>query len=309
MLTIQILIKNHENTIEKCIESLMPLKGKISIADIGCSDNTIKICHKYKIIPESYDLENFSQVRNQLIEKSSTHWQMYIEPYEWLVNGHDEINQICSSNMQNSFSFEVAQGTIITKEIRLWHRNLLFVNPVFETIKDKNSIQISPLIVCDQHKIDTELRLSLIEKWKKDKPTAIEPYYYQALTYLLKGKYNEFIGFANHYLFKESIGMSSVMLRYYLAMVQGYQLNDVNEACRNLLTCIAQKPLMAEFWCLLGDLHYKIKQYSKAAEFYENAIILGNRRLNSDEWPIDVSKYKEHPNKMIENIKSITQAH
>ena len=62
---------------------------------------------------------------------------------------------------------------------------------------------------------------------------------------------------------------------------------------------------MAEFWCLLGDIFYKIKQYDKAVEFYDNARIIGQRRLMDSDWPMEISKYSSYPEKMIESSKEI----
>ena len=64
---------------------------------------------------------------------------------------------------------------------------------------------------------------------------------------------------------------------------------------------------MAEFWCLLGDAYYKNRNYIKAMSFYENAIFLGSRRKTDDEWPLEISKYSEHPNKMIESCRNLTK--
>jgi len=86
-------------------------------------------------------------------------------------------------------------------------------------------------------------------------------------------------------------------------VVQAY-LGDLNTAIKHILSCIATNPLMAEFWCLLGDIHYKLKSHIRAAAFYENAIILGEQRLKSDSWPIQISKYKEYPDRMMEKCKN-----
>jgi len=306
-LTIQIVTKNNEDTIEKCIQSLLPLNAIIAIADIGSSDKTINICKKFKITTNSHlAINDYSALRNKLLKQSKTDWQMYIQPYEFLAAGHDEIKEIISSKNINAFYFKIAQGTIISKEIRLWNNINNFVNPCYETLKVKIGLESQNcLIYSNQGKIDLNERLVIVDNWKKMSPMSSEPYYYQSLTLLLKGEYHMFAGLADHYLFKEKDGQASVMLRYYLAMVQAYHLDLPSDAIKNVLTCIGVQPLMAEFWCLLGDIHYKIKQYEKAINFYENALILGSQRLQSDKWPIDVSKYKEHPNKMIDSSNKI----
>ncbi len=306
-LTIQILVKNNNDTIEKCIKSLLPLQAKLQIVDIGATDNTIDICNRNGIKTEKVAFNNdYAKIRNTLLNKTSTHWKMYIEPYEFLASGLEEIKQIVESKTLTGYYFKIAQGTIISKEIRLWSNDNKFVNPVYETLKDNYGFDTQQSIIyANQAKIDLNERMFIVDKWKLSNPASPDPYYYQALTLLMLGNYEEFSRLANHYLFRDKLSQSSIMIRYYLAMVQAYHLDDIQEAVRNTLTCISKNPLMAEFWCLLGDIHYKIKQYKKSMDFYENAIILGNRRLQSDKWPMDVIKYKEHPQKMIESANKI----
>jgi glycosyltransferase involved in cell wall biosynthesis len=301
------LIKNNEDTIEKCLNSLLPLKANTIIADIGGTDQTATICQKLGYKVEKHSLNNdHSQLRNRLLSQSKTHWQMYLDPHEFLAAGVDEIKDIVKSDVKKSFYIKIAQSTIISKEIRLWSNSIKFINPVYETIKDNSGLETKKCIIYSkQAKIDLSHRLNIIDNWKITNPVSPDPYYYQALSLLLAGNYIEFSALADHYLFREKTGKGSVMMRYHLAMVQAYQLDMIKEAIENTLTCIAHQPLMAEFWCLLGDIHYKIKQYEKAVDFYDNALILGAQRLQSDMWPIDVSKYKDHPIKMIDNTKKI----
>jgi hypothetical protein len=85
--------------------------------------------------------------------------------------------------------------------------------------------------------------------------------------------------------------------------VQGIVDNETNEAIQNIIICIAENPLMAEFWCLLGDIFTKISKFESAITFYENAIILGCRRHQLDFWPMHISKYGDYPKEMIEKCK------
>ena len=53
-LTIHIMTRNNESTIEKTIESVFNLNYKIIICDIGSKDNTVSLCNKYKLNPNNY---------------------------------------------------------------------------------------------------------------------------------------------------------------------------------------------------------------------------------------------------------------
>jgi tetratricopeptide (TPR) repeat protein len=89
-------------------------------------------------------------------------------------------------------------------------------------------------------------------------------------------------------------------------MIESLINKNYNIALKHLTYCLSENILMAEFWCLLGDIHLEIKDYKKAKEFYENAIILGNKRLEFDEWPLQINKYEEYPNNsVLYNINSL----
>jgi len=97
------------------------------------------------------------------------------------------------------------------------------------------------------------------------------------------------------------------MIRYYLALAYLIHHRKVKPALQNINLCLCAHPLMAEFWCLIGDVYYHLlKRFDYAKDFYENAIILGARRLKKDKWPMDISKYESYPKKMIESCDQIT---
>jgi tetratricopeptide (TPR) repeat protein len=101
--------------------------------------------------------------------------------------------------------------------------------------------------------------------------------------------------------------ISFYMINYYLSMILCYVKSDYINAIKHLSVCILKNPTMSEFWCLLGDIFYKTKQYNKALDFYENAKIIGQRRLIDSDWPMEISKYSSYPEKMIENTKSLIE--
>jgi Tfp pilus assembly protein PilF len=84
-------------------------------------------------------------------------------------------------------------------------------------------------------------------------------------------------------------------MRYYLAQVS----SNTEEATKNIIYCLAQKPLMAEFWCLLGDCYNKMGMKNHAKEFFKTAIEMGKSRQTDDLYPIELSKYNEYPNKLL----------
>lgn len=301
MLTVQILTKNNEKTIEKCLDSIISLNPTILITDQGSNDQTIKICEKYKCtIHKNNNINNYSKLRNSLIKDG---WNLWLHPYEFVVD-NSKIKEITLIKLKKAFSCKIAQNTTIIKETRLWNDGSQFKNPVFETL-NSTGLPIDCLIYSTGGKLDPNY-LKIVEDWKNSEPLSADPYYYQAFIALQQKSYDNFCNLANHYFFKDKISISSVMLRFYMSTILAYELDDLERATKNLLQCIAIKPTMAEFWCLLGDIFYKGKDYSKAIPFYENAVILGSQRRD-DDWPIDYAKYKEYPESMLASIDNIVR--
>ena len=298
-ITTHLVIQNNESTIATTLQSVVSL-GPIVIADIGSNDKSIHICRQFKA--QIYKLPN-KNCRNILIEKSTTNWNLFLHPWEILAYGHKEIIEV---NEGSSFYLQIFQNKdTISKEIRLWNKkyNIKFHNPVFETLLDHNSKFLENSCVYSQnHQTDYEKTFLEIEAWRKNQPTASEPYYYKACLLLNQGKYKEFLSAVDAYLFRKQDGIATINLKYYAALIYFY-FNDLNKAIYHITGCIAVRPLMAEYWCLLGDLFYKANEFKKALAFYENAVILGKKRANLDEWPVEISKYKEYPERMIDNCK------
>lgn len=297
MLTTHLLIRNNQSTIRETLHSL-PSEAHILVGDIGCHDATADICKSFgaTVIPVSLN-DDLSRARNYLLSRSQTDWNLWLEPWESLLHG-SEILTGCLHGPAEAYRLNLIRGDVVTKPIRLWHKQagLQFKNPVFETL-DGASNQLPIYLSGGEEDIDFQEQL--LEKWSIKAPLLGEVTYYRACLHLTKKNWRAFLNTADHYLHREKgQTMSALMTRYYCSMVSCYIEKDGQKAANYLLPCLAEKPLMAEFWCLLADIYFSGKIYDKAQCFYENAIILGSRRP-ADEWPVELSRYKEYPEKMI----------
>jgi tetratricopeptide (TPR) repeat protein len=300
MVTVQILTKNNEKTIEKTLNSIEKIDSKIIIGDLGSSDDTLKICYDYDCEIVKLKWENdYSKARNSLIKDG---FNFYIEPWEVLSSGHDLISQIDKS----TYVYVINNG-IVSKEIRLWE-GLRFENPVYETIIDKDAKYNPQIIILSESGIDnSNEKTDLAKKWMNEKPTKSEPFYYLACSFLSKRMYKEFFSYANQYILMENkANASCVMTYYYMAQIE-LHTGKLQEAARHILTCISICPTLSEFWCLLGDIFYKQQNYEKAKSIYENALIIGKRRSQTDEYPIEIAKYEKYPKFMMNSIEEINE--
>lgn len=301
MVTVQILTKNNSKTIQKTLESLQKLNADIVVGDLGSSDETLNICSKYKTKILNLEWEyDYSKARNKLVNPDN--FNLYIEPWEVLKSGHDQINQLSNS----AYFYIINKGTV-SKEIRFW-KDIFFKNPVYETIEDKEAKYETEIIISsDSYGRNSDELLNLTKKWAQSKPTLSDPYYYLACSHLFKKQYREFFTYANQYLLMENkANESSIMLYYYMSKIE-LHIGSIEKSLKHIAKCLAFCPSFAEFWCVLGDIFYKKQEYDKSKSMYKNALIIGKRRLKSDAFPIEIEKYNNYPKKMIKNIEDIKE--
>ena len=300
------LVKNNEETINSLLNSMQSINCEYLIGDLGCSDKTIDILvrNNAKIIRLS-GCEDFSLARNELIRKTSTDWILSLHPYECFLSGLDEII-LAVSGPVSAYNIGIIQGDTLTRQTRLWHKSMKisYVNPVYETIEAKSE-PLNAFVSSTGTVTNPDIK-NLTKKWHEKKPLLSDPLYYMAFNELLDKNWDSFINYADLYLHQQkNPTMSKYMTHYYLSLVHCYVKKDYKNAINHIIMCIIKNPTMAEFWCLLGDIFYNIKQYDKAYCFYENAKILGSRRLALSDWPMEISKYDEYPTKMMDSCKQI----
>lgn len=89
ILSISMLVSNNRrDTIEKCMESLVPLMEAVSselvIVDTGCTDGSIEIARKYadKVVQFTW-CKDFSAARNAGLVECTGEWFLYLDDDEW----------------------------------------------------------------------------------------------------------------------------------------------------------------------------------------------------------------------------------
>lgn len=306
-ITIQIITNNNEKTIENTLNSIQCLNSEIIIADESSSDSTLEIIKKYnRKIDIIYSAKNKNITRNALSEASSNNWQFLIEPNETFKKGLKELDKIIKEDLDENYRVMVLKHGAITKPVRIWKKsqNLKFKNPIYEHLDVKDSKQLDCLVTAE---LSETRNFQKLEEWKINDPTNSAPFYYLSLEHLMESNYDEFLRWSEIFFFKHSKKNAAwIMMKYYQGLVLGMIKQEPKKAYLCIMDCIQFQPNMAEFWCLLGDIYYFIlKRGKKAMHFYEQALLNGKKRNIKDEYPIELSKYKEYPEKMIASCKCI----
>ena len=305
-LTVHFPIQNDEATLPATLESLRPLNAEIIAIDTGSTDSSARICRSHGVKVVVAKSADRSSIRNSV--PTTNQWHLALEPWEILLSPTEVYKAVTGD--PKAYFVQIVQGDILSKSVRLWHSSTgcRFVNPVFESITRPNADHLNVVLLSDPPS-RPDCKLQQVEMWQKSMPAAHEPWYYKACVHLERREYDQFVSAAAPLLFPETEPtLPAGMTKYHLAMVNCYIKKNPEEAVKNLLVCLAVNPLMAEFWCMLGDVYYYlVKQYDKAKGFYENAKILGARRLKTDTWPLQISKYGEYPDKMLESCRAMVK--
>ncbi len=268
------------------------------VGDYGSSDETINICKKYgaQVIDAT---GSRAHIRAKLAKMNEYPVNLWLEPWE-----------IIQSSPQSLLKFQGGVGAcriiskgIVNVEPRVWTGDVKFENPVFETITENGDV--TSLVLLSRASHDVVDSLKELRKWEEQEPLTSAINYFKAFCYLSQGRYVEFLSEAKKFLFaNKGTLMQSTMLRYYMAAVSLNVYKKSTQTLQLLNLCLCGNPLMAEFWCLTGDVYYHLhSDRRKAAAFYENAISLGSQRPNLDYWPMEIAKYRRYPEKMIDVCK------
>ncbi len=84
-LTLSMILKNEEQNLPTCLDSVMGIADEIVIVDTGSFDSTKEIAKNYNA--QIYDFEwcnDFSAARNFALSKSLGDWILYLDADEWL---------------------------------------------------------------------------------------------------------------------------------------------------------------------------------------------------------------------------------
>ena len=266
-------------------KTLKSLEGKVESALIGIYKNAhideLPNWCNVKIVDCDFD-----KWRNQNTNKQT----LIIHPGEELISD--------LSIEQKKYRVYVMDESSVSKETRIiMPADGKFVNPIYECFDTQQTPELINIIIKPS---EQNINMELLDEWIKKEPESCEADYYKAFALLTAKKYNEFIRKAEYFLFRtgQKHRSSIIMIKYYLGVIL-LSLGQPNKAASYFLSGLQEEPMMAEFWCGLGDCFRKTGQPNKAIRMYKNAIIMGAKRNATDTLPIILTMYESYPNSML----------
>lgn len=106
ILSIALLVSNRKDTIQRCLDSLTPIReaipSELIILDTGCDLDLRELLERYADKIENFTwIKDFSAARNVTVKMAEGEWYMYLDDDEWFVETDDLIEFFKSGEYKN----------------------------------------------------------------------------------------------------------------------------------------------------------------------------------------------------------------
>lgn len=299
------IVKNEEQFIEQCLNSVKDLVQEIIIVDTGSTDKTIKICEKYKTSIYSFEWTNhFADARNFSLSKASSEWILWLDADEELeaTNIQIMIETISKTNAAMLFMPIInyygealpvnQQQAYLYYQPRLFrnHMGIKFYNQIHENplLPKKNAVEQSieilkiPIhhygyledITKQKNKSQRNLQTLLKEYEQPNHSPWIE--YHLASEFYRKKEYHTAFLYINEAILGFlSQGLKPPALLYRLKYGMLIETDSLDGAWPAIEKAILLYPDYVDLHFMKGLILYHKEQFSAALESFEKCLELG----------------------------------
>ncbi len=281
------IVKNEEDTIGNCLESVKDIFDEIIIVDTGSIDRTKEILNKYNVTIYDFEwIDDFSAARNFSFSKATTDYIMWLDADDILkeedYNKLVEIKKMLDGNIKQfaakyAVSFDSNGNSTLEynrERIFLRKEKYKWIGRIHEVIPMDSNIVYTDLCVTHNkiHPTETGRNLKIFQKMidQKENLDARQEFYYGRELYF-NGFYNEAI-----VIFKKCICNNELWLEN---KIQSHiDLSDCyKEICKiEDSLCILYSSFnlglpRAEVCCKIGERLILLDKYNDAIYWYKRA--------------------------------------
>lgn len=286
------IVKDEEEVIGRCLESVKNLVDEIIIVDTGSTDKTKKIVSQYT--DKIFDFEwadDFSKARNFSFSKATKDYILWLDADDVILDEDEkkflDLKQRLDGTVdlyQMKYNYTVDQNdnpTLVQVRARLLKRekNYKWVSPIHEVIIPTGKIEkVDIAITHKKDKIkDVNRNLKIFEKMKKEQIEFDDrqEYCYAKELYCLRRheeaalQYEEYIKkYQNEYQLKRNFLYPAI-----LELADCYKIMGEDEKRLSTLFEILKHEIPgSECCCKIGEVFMENKEYNNAIFWFELAI-------------------------------------
>lgn len=298
MITISLcmIVKNEENTLEKCLSSAKGIADEIIIVDTGSTDSTKKIASKFT--DKIFDFEwinDFSVARNFSFSHATMDYIMWLDADDVLLPMDivklSELKSNLSENvdvvmMRYNTGFDAGGKVTFSyfrERLSKRERDFRWIEPVHEHLEIWGNI-INAEICITHTKQHTEKSTRNIEIYENSlangKELSARGMYYYARELKDHGRYNNAIEMFNLFL-ESGEGWIEDNIASCEALAKCYQsIGNREKALESMMRSFTFDTPRAEICCLIG-YHFKaVENYKLAAFWFELVFSLTREKEN-----------------------------
>ncbi len=296
------IVKNEEEMLPDCLESIRDWVDEIIIVDTGSTDRTIEIAESFgaKVISQPWE-GDFSKHRNYSLDQASSQWLFVIDADERIqqedvgtilqhINqDNDSILAISVLNVGGKHNEEITSLSSVRffkRELHLRYEgivhNQLVVDPTIAVRKiPVNLVHLGYGLSPEKMEAKAQRTIGLLEKQLKDDPNNSFAWY--NLAQVLLGmdfsrhpeNPNRIINAAEHALKltepdSEVRGERNIHLMSLQQLALTYFIkNDLEQSYRYADKALNINQSYLDTLLLMGNLHLKMKEYETAEDYYK----------------------------------------
>ncbi|RDW19421.1 glycosyltransferase [Oceanobacillus chungangensis] len=299
------IVKNEEESIDRCLNSVIDVVDEIIIVDTGSTDKTIELCKNYNanIYPYTWD-NHFGNARNYGLSQATGDWILWLDADEELDSSKKfNLKEFITEKKDIFFLLPVLNYygdnlPVNTNHFfsyyqpRLFQNNkgIQFVNRIHETPQYPDEISIDeykkiPLpihhygymkdVVTEKNKLQRNIELLYMEYKKEEHSPWIE--YHLANEFYSKKNYTVAYEFVKQSILQFLLqGLKPPALLYRLKYAMLMETNDFEGAWPNIEKALLLYPDYVDLHFYKGIILYEQKNYPEALEAFEKCLELGD---------------------------------
>lgn len=295
-LSLCMIVKNEEDVLARCLNSVKDVVDEIIIVDTGSSDKTLEIAKNFTNNTYNFEwINDFSAARNFSFSKATSDFVMWLDADDVVteenLNKLKELKQTLTPNIDvvmlkyaiafdenNKSTFSFFRERILNRS-----KNFKWEDPVHEVITPSGNIKYVDIEI--QHRKikenPTGRNLKIYENMVKNK-IELKPrqLFYFARELYYNNKLNKAICYFKKFL-KTTNGYKENYIEACLNLNKCYQLkNDLKNAKQVLFNSFMFDTPRSEILCDLGNIYYLEQKYSQAIYYY-NLALQNNKELRN----------------------------
>jgi tetratricopeptide (TPR) repeat protein len=297
-----IIVKNEEDFLPRCLESVKHCVDEIVVVDTGSTDSTVEIARQYTDKVYFHPWEgDFSKHRNQSIDYATKDWILILDADEVLLTEcRKTIREAIKDESIDSVyvivrsAFDESRGEAVHNSVRIFRNNgvIHYEGRVHNRLVGEKASKMYPITILHEgYNLSPEegrkkfVRTTrLLKKEIEEKPHHPRAHHYLACSYLAESMYDEAIDSAIRAIkLAEENNFHDFMYlwSHFIAGISYLKTDKLDEAEEMCLKALNKSPIHLDSHYLLTIIYFERKNWDKLFYHSTEYFTLLNRIQNT----------------------------